>query len=61
MLGLSSFIGIIIFITGYYLAVWLDGSIAGAMATTSGLLFLLVPVLINKLTFDKIKTVTRSE
>jgi manganese/zinc/iron transport system permease protein len=26
---------------GYYLAVWLNGSIAGAMATVAGILFML--------------------
>jgi manganese/zinc/iron transport system permease protein len=28
-------------VIGYYVAVWLDGSIAGAMASVAGLLFLL--------------------
>lgn len=42
MLFLSSIIGILTAITGYYLAVWLDGSIAGAIATVSGVFFLLV-------------------
>jgi len=39
MLYLSSFFGILISIGGYYLAVWLNGSIAGAMATTGGIIF----------------------
>lgn len=39
MLLISSLIGILTATLGYYLAVWLDGSIAGAMATISGLLF----------------------
>jgi manganese/zinc/iron transport system permease protein len=41
MLLLSSLIGIITAALGYLLAVWLDGSIAGAMAAISGLLFLM--------------------
>ena len=39
MLILSAIFGIIISVSGYYLAVYLDGSIAGAMATMSGVLF----------------------
>jgi manganese/zinc/iron transport system permease protein len=39
MLVLSSFIGVLSSITGYYLAVYLDGSIAGAIATMTGLFF----------------------
>ncbi|MBX2970540.1 MAG: metal ABC transporter permease [Cyclobacteriaceae bacterium] len=39
MLGLACLAGTISSITGYYLAVWLDGSIAGAIATMSGMLF----------------------
>jgi manganese/zinc/iron transport system permease protein len=41
MLIISTLIGITTAFVGYYIAVWLDGSIAGAMATVSGLLFLL--------------------
>lgn len=41
MLVISTLIGITTALVGYYIAVWLDGSIAGAMATVSGLLFLL--------------------
>lgn len=41
MLYLSCLIGVITAIAGFYLAVWLDGSIAGAMATVSGLIFAL--------------------
>ena len=41
MLGLTMIIGILASIGGYYLAVWLNGSIAGAMAAIVGLLFLL--------------------
>lgn len=39
MLVLACLAGTIASITGYYLAVWLDGSIAGAIATMSGILF----------------------
>jgi manganese/zinc/iron transport system permease protein len=39
MMVIASISGIISSITGYYLAVWLDGSIAGAIATCAGILF----------------------
>ncbi len=39
MLWLSSLIGVIASASGYYLAVWMDGSIAAAIATMSGVLF----------------------
>ncbi len=39
MMLLTSLLGVIISISGYYLAAWLDGSIAGAMASIAGLLF----------------------
>ncbi|HYF69464.1 MAG TPA: metal ABC transporter permease [Ohtaekwangia sp.] len=42
MLLLSSLVGIIASISGYYVAVWLDGSIAGAIAMMCGVLFSLV-------------------
>ncbi|MCC7224787.1 MAG: metal ABC transporter permease [Chitinophagales bacterium] len=42
MLCLSVLFGILAAIGGYYLAVWLDGSIAGAMASAMGILFVLV-------------------
>ncbi len=41
MLWLAAFAGILSAIGGYYVAVWLDGSIAGAMAGVAGLLFVL--------------------
>ena len=41
LLGLSALNGIVSAITGYWLARWLDASIAGAMATMSGVFFLL--------------------
>lgn len=42
MLLISSLIGILTAISGYYLAVFTDGSIAGAMASMAGLFFMLV-------------------
>lgn len=44
MLGLSVAIGVASAIGGYWLARWLDANIAGAMATMSGVLFLLALV-----------------
>jgi manganese/zinc/iron transport system permease protein len=40
MIGLSVLIGVVSSILGYWLAHWLDASIAGAMATTIGIVFL---------------------
>jgi manganese/zinc/iron transport system permease protein len=45
MLFLSSIFGIISAIGGYYLAVLINGSIAGAIASIAGLLFLIVWVI----------------
>ncbi len=39
MLLIACVVGVAVSVSGYYLAVWLDGSIAGAMATMAGLLF----------------------
>ena len=41
MLILSSLIGILASVSGYYVAVWLDGSIAGAIAMMCGIIFFL--------------------
>ncbi|RAU81982.1 metal ABC transporter permease [Pontibacter arcticus] len=41
MLILSVILGVIASFSGYYLAVWLDGSIAGAIATVTGVEFIL--------------------
>ncbi|MBT1696938.1 metal ABC transporter permease [Fulvivirgaceae bacterium PWU4] len=41
MLIIASIVGILASVTGYYLAVWVDGSIAGAIAALSGVLFIL--------------------
>ena len=48
MLVISSLIGIVSAILGYYLAVFIDGSIAGAMTTVLGILFAIVFVLTNR-------------
>ncbi len=40
MLVLASLVGILTALGGYYLSIWVNGSIAGAMATTAGCLFL---------------------
>lgn len=42
MLKLTVLIGIVCSIAGYYFAAWINGSIAGAMATVAGILFFLV-------------------
>ena len=39
MLFLACLIGVLSSITGYYLAVWVDGSIAGAVASMTGIFF----------------------
>jgi manganese/zinc/iron transport system permease protein len=41
MLIITCLVGVLISVTGYYLAVWINGSIAGAMATMAGFFFLL--------------------
>ncbi len=41
MLIIAAIVGTISSITGYYLAVWLDASIAGAIATMTGVVFFL--------------------
>lgn len=57
MLALACLAGILSALGGYYLAVWLDGSIAGAIATVTGLLFAIAMVLspTHGLFFKKIK------
>jgi manganese/zinc/iron transport system permease protein len=42
MLALAVLVGIIASVTGFYLAVWLDGSIAGGIAIMCGVLFAIV-------------------
>lgn len=39
MLALAAFFGVVSAVGGYYLAVWIDGSIAGAMSVVAGLNF----------------------
>lgn len=39
MLVLASLIGVVCAVAGYYVAVWLDASIAGAIATMTGVMF----------------------
>ena len=39
MLVISAGLGVLSSLTGYYLAVWLDGSIAGSIATMTGIFF----------------------
>lgn len=41
MLIIASSVGVVASASGYYLAVWMDGSIAAAIATMCGLLFAL--------------------
>ncbi|MDF2924239.1 MAG: iron transporter [Paenibacillaceae bacterium] len=41
MLGLSGLFGVISAVAGYYIAVWLDTSISGSMAFTTGIVFFL--------------------
>lgn len=55
MLSLTILFGILTAIGGYYLAVWIDGSIAGAMATVAGFIFLLV------YTYYRIRKVSNSK
>lgn len=42
MIGLSMFFGVVAAISGYWFANWLDASISGSIATTLGIIFLLV-------------------
>jgi manganese/zinc/iron transport system permease protein len=39
MLALAAGFGVLSSIVGYYLAKWLDGSIAGAISTVAGVLY----------------------
>jgi manganese/zinc/iron transport system permease protein len=41
MLLIASAVGVLASVTGYYIAVWVDGSIAGAVASMTGVLFAL--------------------
>ncbi len=55
MLWLSSALGIAYTVGGYLLALWLNGSITGAIATVSGVIFAIVLVLKNSI-LKKAKT-----
>jgi manganese/zinc/iron transport system permease protein len=52
LLLLASVFGILSSIGGYYLAYWINGSIAGAMATVAGVIFI-ISLLFSKLSFLK--------
>ena len=58
MLLLATLVGIVASVAGYYLAVWVDGSIAGAISTVIGLLFGLTLVFspTHGLLFKKLKS-----
>ncbi len=62
MLVIACVSGIISSIIGYYFAVWLDGSIAGAIAAASGLLFVLAMIFspTHGLLFKKLNAVVSS-
>ena len=45
LLGLASAFGVLSSIGGYYFAKWLDGSIAGAISTVAGLIFMVAFVI----------------
>jgi manganese/zinc/iron transport system permease protein len=63
MLVIASIIGILSSITGYYLAVWVDGSIAGAVASMTGIFFALALLLspTHGILFKKIKSIELQE
>jgi manganese/zinc/iron transport system permease protein len=58
MLVIACIAGIVASIAGYYFAVWLDGSIAGAIAAASGILFVLAVLLspTHGILFKKLRT-----
>jgi len=60
MLFLACIAGILSSISGYYLAVWLDGSIAGAIAAMSGVFFALAMIFspTHGVAFKKLNAVT---
>lgn len=63
MLIIASVFGILSSVTGYYFAVWLDGSIAGAIATMTGVFFGLTLIFspTHGLLFKKIKATQVTE
>jgi manganese/zinc/iron transport system permease protein len=56
MLVVSSLVSILTALGGYYLAIWMNGSIAGAMATTAGCLFLITFLMQQRKQSSKIPT-----
>lgn len=48
MIGLSLFFGVVAAISGYWFANWLDASISGSIATTLGIVFLIVYLFASK-------------
>lgn len=62
MLVLACAVGTLASLSGYYLAVWLDGSIAGAIATMSGVIFGLALAFspVHGLLFKKLKQTAHS-
>jgi manganese/zinc/iron transport system permease protein len=60
MLLVASAVGIVASVAGYYVAVWLDGSIAGAIAAVAGVLFALALMFspAHGLLFKKLKSTT---
>ena len=61
MLVLACLAGVIASVSGYYFAVWLDGSIAGAIAAMSGVIFGLVMIFspAHGVLFKKLKQVAQ--
>jgi manganese/zinc/iron transport system permease protein len=59
MMALACLLGMLASVGGYYLAVWLDGSIAGAIASVAGVLFGLAMMFspTHGLLFKKLSTV----
>lgn len=59
MLILACMAGVLASLSGYYVAVWLDGSIAGAMAAMSGVIFGLTIIFspVHGVVFKKLKQV----
>lgn len=60
MLALACLAGVVSSITGYYVAVWLDSSIAGSIAMMAGIIFALTMIFspTHGLLFKKIKATT---
>lgn len=63
MLIIASITGVLSSVTGYYLAVWADSSIAGAIATMTGVFFALALVLspTHGILFRKVKATSEAQ